>query len=462
MLDMGFIDDIREIFAHANPDSRILLFSATMPPAILKIAADFMGEYDIIEEARVVDEPLLIEQKYYLLKEADKLEALIRIIDISPDFYGLIFTMTKAEADTVAKELIVKGYEAAALHGDIMQQQREKILELFRLKKTKILVATDVAARGIDITGLSHVINYSLPYDTATYVHRIGRTGRAGTTGTAITFVRPEEKRKLRFFLQNAQKATKGKIQEDKIPSVSKVIEIKEERLINELKQKLFKKQKKIENNGENNGDNPPEQNDHKELKSIDEKFINLAQSLAQDSAPIQILAGVLSVFYSSKLSSKNYGKITKIESVSNENQTRIFVSLGKKDGYRAKEIADFFSRLCSIPQRLVDDIDVAQQFSIVSLPKDAAKKALSLSKRRKDIPHMHIDTKDNGRGSRKNRIQNIEKDQNQKKNKAKKTDNQDDKKRKSDKQNLKSKKAEPKKSKKETKSSSALAYKKR
>ncbi|MCR5436110.1 MAG: DEAD/DEAH box helicase [Treponema sp.] len=451
MLDMGFIDDIREIFGHANPDSRILLFSATMPPAILKIAADFMGEYDIIEEAKVVDEPLLIEQKYYILKEFDKLEALVRIIDISTDFYGLIFTMTKAEADSVAKELIIKGYDAAALHGDIMQQQREKILELFRIKKTKILVATDVAARGIDITGLSHVINYSLPYDTATYVHRIGRTGRAGTTGTAITFVRPEEKRKLRFFLQNAQKATKGKIQEEEIPSVSKVIKIKEENLINELKQKLFKKYKKTEDNG----DNPPEQ---KELKTFDDKFIALAQSLVQNNNAEQILAGVLSVFYGSKLSSKNYGKITKIEATSNKNQTRIFVSLGKKDGYRAKEIAAFFSKLCSIPQRLVDDIDVTQQFSIVSLPKDAAKTALALSKSRKDVPHMHIDTKDGGRGSRKNRNRNQSVIENQK---NKKTEQQEYKKRKSDKQNPKTKKAEPKKSKKQAKSSNALAYKK-
>ena len=197
MLDMGFIDDIREIFEQANPQSRILLFSATMPPPILKIAGDFMGEYDIIEEAKVIDEALLIEQKYWLLKESDKIEALVRLIDMSPDFYGLVFTTTKMDADRVTKELDMRGYEADALHGDIMQNQREKVLERFRMKKTRILVATDVAARGIDISGLSHVVNYSLPFDTATYVHRIGRTGRAGTTGIAVTFVRPEERRKL-------------------------------------------------------------------------------------------------------------------------------------------------------------------------------------------------------------------------------------------------------------------------
>ena len=104
-----------------------------------------------------------------------------------------------------------------------MQNQREKVLERFRMKKTRILVATDVAARGIDISGLSHVVNYSLPFDTATYVHRIGRTGRAGTTGIAITFVRPEERRKLGFFIKNAERATKKKLTEEKVPGVNEV-----------------------------------------------------------------------------------------------------------------------------------------------------------------------------------------------------------------------------------------------
>ena len=188
MLDMGFIDDIEEIFRHANPDCRILLFSATMPAPILKIAGDFMGEYDIIEEEKVIDEALLIDQKYWVVKESEKIEALVRLIDISPDFYGLVFTMTKSDADRVTRELDLRGYEAAALHGDIMQNQREKVLERFRMKKTRILVATDVAARGIDVDDLAMVINYDLPVEAENYVHRIGRTARAGKSGKAYTF----------------------------------------------------------------------------------------------------------------------------------------------------------------------------------------------------------------------------------------------------------------------------------
>ena len=378
MLDMGFIDDIREIFQKSNIDARILLFSATMPAPILKIAADFMGEYDIIEEENVVDEALLIDQKYWFVKESEKTEALVRLIDSSPDFYGLVFTMTKMDADRVTRELDLRGYEAAALHGDIMQNQREKVLERFRLKKTRILVATDVAARGIDISGLSHVVNYSLPFDTATYVHRIGRTGRAGTTGIAVTFVRPEERRKLGYFIKNAERATKKKLTEEKVPTVNEVLTLKETRVINELKEKL--------------GKNTPT-----------EKFSGLAEEISKDQDPQVVVASLLSIMYGEKLSPKHYGKISTKDMGPHGDQLRIFVSLGKKDGYRARELADYFSNLLHIPGRMVDDIDVAQEFSLVSLPVSSAKKAIEMSRSNKKLPHMHIDVKEDGGGRKRN-----------------------------------------------------------
>ena len=425
MLDMGFIYDIEEIFRHANPDCRILLFSATMPEPILKIAGDFMGEYDIIEEEKVIDQALLIDQQYWIVKESEKIEALVRLIDISPDFYGLVFTMTKSDADRVTRELDMKGYEAAALHGDIMQNQREKVLERFRLKKTRILVATDVAARGIDISGLSHVVNYSLPFDTATYVHRIGRTGRAGTTGIAITFVRPEERRKLGFLCKNVLKATKGELKEGKIPGIREVIAVKEKRVIEELMGKLFEEESlaKLEQQNaelqENQNENQNTSTENSEnltethsdeltsvkspvLKTYDDKYKTLAQNLTQGNNAEDVLAGLLSVIYGEKLSPKHYNRISSHESGPKGNQLRIFVSLGKQDGYRAKEIADYFSELLHIPGRMVDDIDVAQQFSLVSLPVASAKKALELSKQNHKIPHMHLDEKTEGRGSRK------------------------------------------------------------
>ena len=442
MLDMGFIDDIEEIFRHANPDCRILLFSATMPQPILKIAGEFMGEYDIIQEEKVIDQALLIDQQYWMVKESEKIEALVRLIDMSPDFYGLVFTMTKSDADRVTRELDLKGYEAAALHGDIMQNQREKVLERFRLKKTRILVATDVAARGIDITGLSHVVNYSLPFDTATYVHRIGRTGRAGTTGIAVTFVRPEERRKLGFLSKNILKATKSEFKEGKIPGIHEVLKIKEKRLMEELKSKLFEtrlqeeddftnpqvqkdtssqneKLTSIQNETCQNETTTDEEVLHTEdeisqsfqnqntefvqkLVPFDEKYKTLAEDLCQNQNPQDVVSALLSIFYGEKLSPKHYGRVSTKDYGPKGDQLRIFISLGKKDGYRAKEIASFFSELLHIPGRMVDDIDVAQQFSLVSLPSASAKKAIELSKSNHKIPHMHLDSKEEGRGSRK------------------------------------------------------------
>ena len=395
MLDMGFIDDIREIFEKSNVDARILLFSATMPAPILKIAADFMGEYDIIEEENVVDEALLIDQKYWFVKESEKIEALVRLIDMSPDFYGLVFTMTKMDADRVTRELDMRGYEAAALHGDIMQNQREKVLERFRMKKTRILVATDVAARGIDISGLSHVVNYSLPFDTATYVHRIGRTGRAGTTGIAVTFVRPEERRKLGYFIKNAERATKKKLTEEKVPSIKDVLAIKEQRVMNELKERLFVEKKQ---DGED-----VDCFATLAMTEIPEKFTTLAADLCQNQNAQEVVAGLLSIMYGEKLSPKHYGKISTKDMGPHGDQQRIFVSLGKKDGYRARELAEYFSKLLHIPGRMVDDIDIAQEFALVTLPAASAKKAIEMSRSNRKLPHMHLDAKEEGGGRKRN-----------------------------------------------------------
>ena len=376
-----------------------------------------MGEYDIIEEEKVVDQALAIDQKFWVVRENEKIEALVRLIDMSPDFYGLVFTMTKMDADNVTRLLDLKGYEAAALHGDIMQNQREKVLERFRSKKTRILVATDVAARGIDISGISHVVNYSLPFDAATYVHRIGRTGRAGAEGIAVTFVRPEERRKLTFLQRAVSKASKGQMKEEKIPSVNEVLAIKEKRLIEELKAKLFEKtetssleEAEIENQAEEHIESEEEvknQNDDETLqvnqKLLNQKFVDLAHDLIQNQNPEEVLAGLLSILYGDKLSSKHYGKISQTKDFSPKgDQMRVFISLGKKDGYRAREIAEYFSNMLHIPGRLVDQIDVAQQFSLVNLPAASAKKAVEMSKNDKRLPHMHFDMKEEGRGSRK------------------------------------------------------------
>ena len=405
MLDMGFIEDIENIFASANPDSRILLFSATMPAPILKIAQKFMGEYEIVEEEGIVEEPLLIDQKYWVLREGDKVEALVRLIDSNPDFYGLVFTQTKNDADTVSRRLDEKGYEAAALHGDIPQGQREKVLARFRSKKTRVLVATDVAARGIDISGLSHVVNYSLPFDASTYVHRIGRTGRAGTSGVAITFVGPNERRKLNFMKARVAKASKGDLNEGEVPTIDSVLEIKRAALFEALKKSLAK--------GAEAG----------EEKAASEAFVQMADELCQEKDSKEVLAEVLEAFYGEKLDRDRYDEIRPVaaekggregrgrgrdryDDTPREDQTRLYIQLGKRDGYNAREIADWFSDTLNIPGKKVDRIDVTTSFSLVSIPKEDAARLMEMASRDNSIPHIHVDTKAGsprgGRGGRR------------------------------------------------------------
>ena len=408
MLDMGFIDDIEHIFSTANPDSRILLFSATMPLPILKIAARFMGEYEIVEEAAPAEAPVLTEQKYLVIRENDKLEALVRIIDISPDFYGLVFTQTKVDADMLTRRLDERGYEVAALHGDISQQQREKILYRFRSRKTRILVATDVAARGIDIEGLTHVINYSLPFDSSTYIHRIGRTGRAGAYGEAITFVRPDERRKLEHLKSAVRKNVKGSLTEMQVPTVEKVLSVKRDRLFDTMKTSLLHSVPDLSDvsdgtypadTGVGNGLQPVCPDGISTASGEENIFARMAAELCGDRPAETVLASVLEVVYGRQLDASRYGEITPVERNLGDGQIRLYVQLGRRDGYYPRELAAFFSRLLRIPPRQVDRIDTADTFSLVSLPATAAKEALEKSKRDKSLPHMHIDVKADGSG---------------------------------------------------------------
>ena len=398
MLDMGFIEDIEEIFGHANPNSRILLFSATMPPQILKIASQFMGDYEVIEEEKRPEEPLLTEQRYWVVRENEKIEALVRLIDISPDFYGLVFTQTKVDADTVCKQLDEKGYEVAALHGDIPQAQREKILYRFRNKKTRVLVATDVAARGIDIEGLTHVVNYALPFDVPTYVHRIGRTGRAGAKGLAFTFVRPEERRKLEFIKQAAFKSTKGKLIEEEIPSVKEVLKIKEKKLFEQMQSQLGlnKPETEVQNSESIDTENQVEAVSVEPTKKQgNETFEKMAQILCESRDPMEVLSEVLALSYGKSLDPKRYGEITPLKVFNQGRQIRLYVQMGRKDGYSPKDIANYFSKLLKIPQRMVDRIDLSEKFVLVSLPYQAGMDLVARAKKDKSLPSMHVDSKE-------------------------------------------------------------------
>lgn len=234
MLNMGFIDDIKKIMGFMPEEKRILCFSATMPKPIIGIARKYMGVYEMVSVDPVEQSLELTKQISYEVPEELKFETLCRVIDSDPNFYGLVFCSRKDTSDTVGMKLEERGYEAEVIHGDILQEQRTRIMERFKKRKIKILVATDVAARGIDIYELTHVVNYDIPQDPESYTHRIGRTGRAGKTGTAVTIYTPKEFRKFSFI----KKASNADVQKSKVPDANLVFEMKRQKLLNMLVKK--------------------------------------------------------------------------------------------------------------------------------------------------------------------------------------------------------------------------------
>ena len=285
MLNMGFLEEIEKILEKTNSNKKMLLFSATMPKAIHRIAKRFMNEHVVLE---VENKQLTLEsteQIYYEVMPKDRFEALRRIIDVSEGFYGIIFCRTRIDVDHLSRKLIDNNYNAAAIHGDITQAQREKILSLFRAKRVNILVATDVAARGIDVNDLTHVVNYALPQSPESYVHRIGRTGRAGKKGIAITFIIPSEKNKLRFI----EKIVNNKLMKRKLPSIEAVIEYRKTHI-----KQIVEQVSKTGNS---------------------RSYEGIAKEILIGTTPVSALASLLEYTFKSVLNPNNYKNIQDVKS---------------------------------------------------------------------------------------------------------------------------------------------------
>ncbi len=221
MLNMGFVDDINDILTHVPEERKMLMFSATMPPEIAKIAARFMHdpvEYVIGTRNEGAEN---VRHIYYLVHARDKYLALKRVADYNPNIYGIIFCRTRRETQEIADKLIVDGYNADSLHGDLSQAQRDAVMKKFRERNLQLLVATDVAARGLDVDDLTHVINYGLPDDIATYTHRSGRTGRAGKTGVSVSIIHSREKGKVK----DIEKRIGKQFELREVPTPERIIE---------------------------------------------------------------------------------------------------------------------------------------------------------------------------------------------------------------------------------------------
>lgn len=221
MLNMGFIDDINEILSHVPENRKMLMFSATMPKEIAAIARNFMNEPVEFVAGNKNEGAKNVKHIYYMVKAQDKYLALKRVADNNPDIYGIIFCRTKRETQEIADKLIADGYNADCLHGDLSQAQRDLAMKKFRDHVTQLLVATDVAARGLDVDDLTHVINYGLPDDVAVYTHRSGRTGRANKTGVSVAIIHSREKGKLREIERRIGKEFEYK----KVPTPDHIIE---------------------------------------------------------------------------------------------------------------------------------------------------------------------------------------------------------------------------------------------
>lgn len=338
MLNMGFVDDIKEIFQHTNPEKRVLLFSATMPKEILLVAKKYMKDYELIATKTTQLTTTQTNQIYFEVSSRDKFEALCRIIDIESGFYWIVFCKTKVDVDYVANKLMERGYTAQGLHGDVQQKQRERILMQFKKKTTTILVATDVAARGIDVNDISHVINYSLPQDPESYIHRVGRTGRAGKTGTAITFVTADEYRKLVYF----QRATKTDIKKGEIPLVHNIIETK--------------KTKFKENIAGTMAGEPYK------------KYKEFAKEILKDVDAEDVVAALIKMAYASEFDEDIYHDLEKVN-IDRTGKSRLFFALGKKQGYTTSSLIEFITKETEVPASEMSEVTVLEEFSFVTVP---------------------------------------------------------------------------------------------
>ena len=231
MLNMGFVDDINKILANVPTERQILLFSATMPKAIQTLAETYLTEPTVVRMKPTHVQMDLIDQYYIEAQDRQKFDILCRLLDMQTPELAIIFGRTKRRVDEVTEALKKRGYMAEGIHGDLSQQKRDSVIRQFRERTIDILVATDVAARGLDISGVSHVYNFDLPQDPESYTHRVGRTGRAGKAGEAITFVIPREIEHLRAI----ERLTKRKIQRRNAPSISDVVEGRQQAVMEEL-----------------------------------------------------------------------------------------------------------------------------------------------------------------------------------------------------------------------------------
>lgn len=348
MLNMGFREDIETILKSVPDERQTVLFSATMPKAIVDIAQTYQTDCEII---KVVKKELTvnnIEQYYFEVRPNSKLETLSRLVDIHQPRISIVFCNTKRQVDELVNNLQGRGYFAEGLHGDLKQQQRDRVMANCRNGKTEMLVATDVAARGIDLENVDVVFNYDLPQDEEYYVHRIGRTGRAGNKGLSFSFIVGREIYKLR----DIERYCKTKILAKQIPSLSDVANKRVDALLTEVAG-IIKKQ------------------DLTTLIHTVEEYVNSEDLTAMDLAAALIYKSTLS-------NNQEIEEIKKYDhQKSQDGMVRLFINIGKKHNVRSGDILGAIAGESGIPGRLIGTIDMFDTYTFVNVPGDIAEKVL-------------------------------------------------------------------------------------
>ena len=336
MLNMGFIDDMEEIMKSIPEERQTLLFSATMPPQIKKLTKKYLkDDAQHIAIARKEMTGSTITQNFFEVNGSQRLEALCRLIDLDNPSAGIIFCRTKKGVDDLVAAMQARGYMVEGMHGDMSQVQRMKTLAKFKNGSLKFLVATDVAARGIDVDGVTHVFNYELPQDIESYVHRIGRAGREGTAYSIIT---PKE-----FgFLKQIKNVTKGNIEKRQVPTVQEIYDAKFKAMTEEVSSII-------------------EAEDYS-------KFVNVATQLTETHDSVKVIASLLQSQFKNQLSFDYSTDKLEAPAKVKGNDVRLFFSAGRRDGLTIKNLINYIKDNAKVGASQIRDIDIMENFAFVNV----------------------------------------------------------------------------------------------
>lgn len=370
MLNMGFKDDIEFILQNTPNRQSTWLFSATMPPEIRQVSKRYMDKPFEITIGKTNATAATIDHQYYATQHHNRYEVLKRIIDFNPGIYGIVFARTKADTQDIAEKLTREGYDIDALHGDLTQQQRDKVMGLFRDRSIQLLIATDVAARGIDVTGITHVINYELPDDVEVYTHRSGRTGRAGKSGVSVAIVTPKETYRLRQI----ERLVNTRMHKMDIPSGKDVCRKQFFHFIDKMLQADI-------SHGEY----------ETYLPTLKEKFADInKEEILQRVAALEFDRFLKYYENAPDLNTRGddrkgpkaergaASRDTRGRSYGgNGNYQRLFVNLGTKDGFYKASFLQFILDMSDLKKEVLGRIDMKEMTSWIEIEPNAAKKMI-------------------------------------------------------------------------------------